>query len=239
MHAPTSDLVETQSPAPPFLAAPPERVFRDLVTSHRRRLYAFVLRNIGQPQDAEDLTQQAFVEAARSLATFRGEAALSTWLYGIAMNLVRNHLSRAPRRRYCFEDESALVDMPSNTAGPERQLESSQLATLLERGLDTLSAELREVLLLVAIDELSYQDAAVLLSLPIGTVRSRVSRARAALREHLTAAVGTRLLDSRAADEATPPGSNSEALAQRQESVPRSTSGPRSGCSQIADERRD
>lgn len=174
--------------AAPSASLSTERLFRDLVTSHREPLQAFVQRHIGHAADAEDLTQQAFAEAARSLATFRGEAALSTWLYGIAMNLVRNHLSRAPHRRQRIEGDDALDALECTSPGPERQVENSQVATLLLSELAALSPEMRDVLLLVAVDDLSYEDAALMLSIPIGTVRSRVSRARGVLRERFRAA---------------------------------------------------
>ena len=162
-----------------------EVLFRELVNQHRDRLYRFVLRHIGHATDAEDLAQQAFVEAARTYEAFRGESQLSTWLYGIAMNLVRNHLSRSPQRLYRFEDESALDDTAAAVANPEQQLAMTQLVRLLDRELDGLMPEMREVLLLVAMDDMSYEDAAELLSVPIGTVRSRVSRARSHLRRRM------------------------------------------------------
>ena len=159
-----------------------ERAFRTLVDEHRGRLQSFIERNIGRSSDAEDLTQQAFAEAARSIVTFRGESALSTWLYGIAMNLVRNYLSRAPHRRYAFEDDSALESIASEGANPEEQAERRELLAKLSHELETLPAEMRQVLMLVAVEEMSYEQAAVMLSIPIGTVRSRASRARTALR---------------------------------------------------------
>ncbi len=164
---------------------PVEAVFRDLLTRHRDRLYRFVLRHIGHATEAEELAQQAFAEAARTYQSFRGDSQLSTWLYGIAMNLVRNHLSRSPQRLYQWEDESALDDTASPTADPEQQCAMNELVRLLERELDGLMPEMREVLLLVAMDDMSYEDAAALLSVPIGTVRSRVSRARSHLRQRM------------------------------------------------------
>jgi RNA polymerase sigma factor (sigma-70 family) len=165
-----------------------EVVFRELVLQHKERLYRFVLKHIGHSTEAEDLAQQAFVEAARTFETFRGESQLSTWLYGIAMNLVRNHLARAPQRLYRFEDESALDSTAAEIASPYEQLEMTQLLQLLEHELSELMPEMREVLLLVALDDMSYEEAAALLSVPIGTVRSRVSRARAQLRRRFEAA---------------------------------------------------
>jgi RNA polymerase sigma-70 factor (ECF subfamily) len=166
-------------------AASTETVFRDLLARHRDRLYRFVLRHIGHATEAEELAQQAFAEAARTYVNFRGESQLSTWLYGIAMNLVRNHLSRSPQRLYHFEDESALEGTAGPAVDPEQQCAMNQLVRLLERELQDLMPEMREVLLLVALDDMSYEDAAELLHVPIGTVRSRVSRARTHLRRRL------------------------------------------------------
>ena len=104
------------------------------------------------------------------------------------MNLVRNYLSRAPHRRFHFEDEEALADVRADGPDPSEQLVQSQAIRALQRELEALPSDMREVLLLVALDELSYEDAAVLLSIPVGTVRSRVSRARATLRKRLEAA---------------------------------------------------
>lgn len=175
------------TPALPAKAQDANAIFRELVDGHRDRLYRFVLRHIGHATEAEDLAQQAFVEAARTFEQFRGESQLSTWLYGIAMNLVRNHLSRAPQRLYRFEDEAALDDTASPTANPEQQCGLTQLIGLLQIELNGLMPEMREVLLLVALDDMSYEDAAALLSVPIGTVRSRVSRARSHLRTRMQA----------------------------------------------------
>ncbi|MES2480748.1 MAG: RNA polymerase sigma factor [Pseudomonadota bacterium] len=175
-------IVVHHSPAPAS-----EALFRQLVLDHRQRLYRFIVKHIGWGTDAEDLTQQAFVEAAQSYATFKGASELSTWLYGIAMNLVRNHLSRAPSRRYVFEDEEALADTSSDSPDPCEQLAQTQSVRALQSALDELPKDMRDVLLLVAMDELSYEDAATMLSIPVGTVRSRVSRARAALRKRLAA----------------------------------------------------
>ena len=172
-------------PAPARFRAADEAIFRKLVQDHRHRLYRFVVKHIGWSSDAEDITQQAFVEAAHSFATFKGESELSTWLYGIAMNLVRNYLSRAPHRRYTFEDDEVLNETASHNPDPSRQLQNTQAVRALQAALDDLPPEMRDVLLLVAYEELSYEDAAIMMSIPVGTVRSRVSRARATLRKRL------------------------------------------------------
>ena len=83
---PTSDI--------PLLERDQEVLFRDLIEQHQRRLYRFVIKYIDHPDDAADITQQAFVEAARTIASFRGDSKLSTWLFGIAMNMVRNYMRK-------------------------------------------------------------------------------------------------------------------------------------------------
>lgn len=166
-----------------------DRLLHALVIEHRARLLRFVQRHIGRYDDANDIAQQAFIAAAQAIDRFRGESELSTWLYGIAMNLVRNYLSRAPHRLYRMEGDEQLADMASASHDdPSEALSRKQtLATLVE-SMQELPKSMREVLMLVAVDELSYEEAAALLSVPVGTVRSRLSRARAKLKERLEAA---------------------------------------------------
>lgn len=161
-----------------------EILFRELMKEHQKRLYRFVIRYIDQAEDAADITQQAFAEAARTIHCFRGDSKLSTWLYGIAMNMVRNYLSRAPHRVYRFESDEILGGLACPEPDPSDSLEQRELLALVEGAFSGLPHEMREVLSLVAIDEISYQDAAEILAIPLGTVRSRVSRARAVLRTH-------------------------------------------------------
>lgn len=171
-----------------------EYLLRDLVREHATRLQRFIIKHIGNTTEAEDLAQQAFVEAARSYRSFRGESQLSSWLYGIALNLVRNYLSRAPERRHDFVSDSVLAEHAASDLSPERVLEQNQTMALLQESLDELPDNMRDILLMVGVDEISYEDAAAMLTVPVGTVRSRVSRARAALRDKL-AQKGLRLDD--------------------------------------------
>lgn len=162
-----------------------DQLFRDLVHEHSTRLYRFILKHIGHTSEAEELTQQAFVEAVRSYRSFRGESQLSTWLYGIALNLVRNHLSRAPERRFDFVGDAPLAWMESTELTPEAQAQQKQTMTALYEALDELPPHIRDLLLLVSVDDVSYEEAAAMLMVPIGTVRSRISRARTALKQKL------------------------------------------------------
>ncbi|AVO51187.1 RNA polymerase sigma factor [Melaminivora suipulveris] len=162
-----------------------DALFRNLVQTHGKRLHRFIIRSIGNSGDAEDLAQQAFLEAVRSYETFKGESELSTWLYGIAMNLVRNHLSRAPHRRYSFVSEDDLGDVAAEAPTPAEAHDHAQHMRHLQAALAELPETMRDVLLLVGVDELSYEEAAALLTVPVGTVRSRLSRGRSALRAKL------------------------------------------------------
>lgn len=161
------------------------QVFQECVKEHSVKLHRFISKYIGPHEDANELTQQAFVLAYEAYPSFRGQSAFSTWLYGIAMNLVRNHLSRTPNRRYEFVNEDALSDIAFDSPSPLESAELAQKINHLEEALEELPAHMREVLMLVALDELSYEEAAAFLNVPVGTVRSRLSRARSLLREKI------------------------------------------------------
>jgi RNA polymerase sigma factor (sigma-70 family) len=162
-----------------------DEVLTKLFETHQRRLFNFVLGKIRDVDEAVDIAQQAFVEAVQSYSSFRGESEMHTWLYGIAMNLVRNHLSRAPRCRFEFETDEALDQYPGTDDDPCDRLSVTQCMDRLQTHFDTLPTELQKTLTLVAFDELSYQDAAGELHIPVGTVRSRLFRCRTILREQL------------------------------------------------------
>lgn len=156
--------------------------FGELVARHRERIYRFVVVKVKDRTVAEDLAQDTFVEAYRSLARFDGRSRFSTWLCGIALNLTRNYLNRAPERKHSFAPAAVMESMVSPASSPlENTLRAERLASL-ERLLDALPEDLREPLLLVTLDELSYEEAGRLLGIPAGTVKSRVFRARRELR---------------------------------------------------------
>jgi RNA polymerase sigma-70 factor (ECF subfamily) len=187
----TLSVLDNPDDLPPF-QLDQEKLFKSLIDQHQRRLYRFVIKYIDHPDDAADITQQAFAEAARTIASFRGDSKLSTWLFGIAMNMVRNYLSRAPHRVHKFETDEVLTTIASCEPDPSDCLIQKELLCLAEKAFSDLPEEMSEVLGLVAVDEISYQDAADILDIPLGTVRSRVSRARAVLRANFELA-GIRL----------------------------------------------
>jgi RNA polymerase sigma-70 factor (ECF subfamily) len=172
-------------PATPGKAAGQEQdsLFRKMIADHGTALRYFVLKRVGNPDEAAEIVQHAFAEAACGFSSYRGQAQLSTWLYGIALNLARNHVNRCPTRRHVFESEEGLDSYESAEAEPSVQLGRRQSLSLATRAMESLSPDMRKALHLVAVEELSYDEAAEQLEVPVGTVRSRVSRARALVRE--------------------------------------------------------
>jgi RNA polymerase sigma-70 factor (ECF subfamily) len=156
-----------------------------LAKTHRRSLFRFILRKIGNPSDADDLVQQSFIEAHRAILSFRGESELWTWVCGIAMNLVRNHLSRAPNRVYEFISDDVLLPQADDSDGPEVLTQRLQMMRLLYEEVGGLPEDMRQIFIMVAIDGSSYEEAATAFDIPIGTVRSRLFRAREAIKMRL------------------------------------------------------
>lgn len=167
---------------------PSQTEFRHFVAVHRARLVRFVERRIGDRDDAEDLVQEALAEAALGLHRFRGASSLSTWVHGIALNLVRQHLARSPARRFRFDDdEDAIAGLACEMPGPDRRHELMQSLRRVEREVGRMPPTWRDALWAVSIDELGFSDAASRLGVSACAVRDRVARARARLQERVGA----------------------------------------------------
>jgi RNA polymerase sigma-70 factor, ECF subfamily len=163
-----------------------EAAFHELVTRYSRRLFAVCIRVLGSPQDAEDAVQETFVRLARGAADFRGDAQVSTWLYRVARNVCTDHVRYDARRPSTpVEDVTAVGDPPDDD-----RVAASETAMVLRDALARLDEGSRTVLLLVAVDGLSYEEAAEMTGLAVGTVKSRVSRARVRLGEMLATDAG-------------------------------------------------
>lgn len=159
--------------------------FESLVTAYERRVYSLALRSTGSEADAADITQEVFLRAYRSLDTFRGESGFSTWLYRITVNLCVD-LARKNNPAGSLDDEQALEAPETRGAyQPETALANSELRRELDAALSLVSEEHRKIVILRDVAGMSYADIAAALELEEGTVKSRLARARAALRKIL------------------------------------------------------
>jgi RNA polymerase sigma-70 factor (ECF subfamily) len=158
--------------------------FEAFVTTHQHRVYGLALRMLGHPAEAQDVAQEVFLRAHRGLAEFRGEARLATWLYAITSRVCLNRLAAGERRLERHGDET-LVRLPDARPGPDRALEQGELEEALHRAIAELPEDRRIVVLLRDVEGLAYEEIALALELPIGTVRSRLHRARLDLKEKL------------------------------------------------------
>lgn len=170
-----------QNPAPYFAGAAAIDVHA-LFSTHYRHLLAFVKRYVRNDQDAEDVVQNTFAEAVRCADRFSGLSKPSTWLFGIALNLARNQVRRNCADRFESVEETFLEHIVDPLADPASVIEARQLNTRIDTLLDHMLPEMRLTFDTVLQGDTTYEEAAQLLQIPIGTVRSRVSRVRAAVR---------------------------------------------------------
>lgn len=161
--------------------------FARLVDLYQNKVYHLALRMCGSPEDAADVAQDAFLAAWRALPSFRGEAGFATWLYRLTSNAAIDHLRRTKKQRsdLSLDDGELNLDAADGGPTPQEAAEGQELQSAVARGLRLLSDDHRQVLVLREIQELSYEEIAACLSLDIGTVKSRISRARNSLRNIL------------------------------------------------------
>ena len=162
------------------------RAFDLLVLKYQGRIAALISRYVSDAGEVEDVTQEAFIKAYRALGKFRGDSAFYTWLYRIAANAAKNHLvakGRRPGADATIEDAEGFDEggMLSESASPEALAMGGELAEVVESALNALPDELKAALMLREFDGLSYDDIADVLGCPVGTVRSRIFRAREAI----------------------------------------------------------
>jgi len=169
-----------------------KRAFDLLVSKYQRKIFRLLSRLIRDSGEIEDVAQEAFIKAYRALPNFRGESAFYTWLYRIAINTAKNHLvaqgRRAPTSTEAeveeaenFDDADGLRDV--NT--PDAVLMSRQVGDAVNRAIDRLPEDLRTAIVLRELEGLSYEEIAESMNCPIGTVRSRIFRAREAIANEL------------------------------------------------------
>jgi len=169
-----------------------KRAFELLVEKYQRKLARLVSRLVRDPGEVEDVTQEAFIKAYRALPSFRGDSAFYTWLYRIGINTAKNYLAALGRRAPTsteveaeeaegFESGELLRDI--NT--PESLLLTKEIGNTVNAAIESLPEELRSAIQLRELEGMSYEDISKLMDCPIGTVRSRIFRAREAIAERL------------------------------------------------------
>jgi RNA polymerase sigma-70 factor (ECF subfamily) len=158
--------------------------FEEMVAAYQHRVFGVAYRMMGNPADAEDIAQDVFLRVHRSIGEFRGEAKLSTWLYTIASRLCLNRLASGDRR-IVRQGEEALTRLAHDRADPAADLEQAELEVALHRAIAELPEERRIVVVLRDLEGLSYEEIATALDLELGTVRSRLHRARMDLKDKL------------------------------------------------------
>ena len=167
------------------------KAFDLLVLKYQLRLSKLVSRFLSNQSDVPDVVQESFIKAYRALPNFRGESAFYTWLYRIAINTAKNHLvsqsRKSPANSIDVQDaeDYGASEWLKEYASPEREALADELKSTIYIAIDDLPSDLREAITLREIEGLSYEDIAVVMDCPIGTVRSRIFRAREAIDEKL------------------------------------------------------
>lgn len=171
------------------------RAFELLVKRYQGPVFNFVFRMLGNREEAEDLAQEVFVKVFKKIDSFRGESSLSTWIYRVASNMCKNRQQYLGRRYHNRPSKNGLEEGSLNednsycTTGrisrPDELVEGYQMEQLLQKAISELEEEPRLILILRDIQGLSYDDIASIVGLPLGTVKSRLHRARMSLKEKI------------------------------------------------------
>jgi len=169
-----------------------KKAFELLMLKYQRKILRLLSRFIRDPSEIADVAQEAFIKAYRALPQFRGESAFYTWLYRIAINTAKNHLVASGRRpsspsEYENEDGETFdeTDNLSDINTPESMMATREIAETVNLAIEALPEELRTAIVLREIEGMSYEDIAQSMGCPIGTVRSRIFRAREAIAARL------------------------------------------------------
>jgi RNA polymerase sigma-70 factor, ECF subfamily len=166
------------------LRAGEPQAFEELVIGYQHRVFGVAMRMLGNAAEAEEVAQEAFLRAHRGIAEFRGDSTLSTWLYAITSRLCLTRLASG-ERRLARQSEDTLVRLRNGRADPAAAVERSELEAALHRAIAELPDDRRLVIALRDLEGLSYEEIAAALDVPVGTVRSRLHRARMDLKDKL------------------------------------------------------
>lgn len=168
-----------------------ERTFEGLVQAHKNRIYGYICRLTNDSPDAEDMTQEVFIRAYQSMHAFRHDAAVDTWLYRIATNLVIDRARRAKRAPQMVavapDTDDSLGEIPASSrdSDPQATAQLGELQKQVQKAIHSLPTKLRSVVVLHDMEGLSYEEVAQTVGCPVGTVKSRLFNARLLLRRKL------------------------------------------------------
>lgn len=173
-----------------------QRAYDLLVLKYQHKIFGLISRYVKDSDEVQDVAQEAFIKAYRALPKFRGESAFYTWLYRIAINTAKNYLVSRSRRPPSVDVDAADAEYYDGASGlrdsdnPENVLFGNELKEVVDKALAALPEDLRTALTLREFDGLSYEDIADVMDCPVGTVRSRIFRAREAVDEKVKAQMG-------------------------------------------------
>jgi RNA polymerase sigma-70 factor (ECF subfamily) len=162
-----------------------------LVVKYQHKILNLIMRYVRDPSEALDVAQEAFLKAYRAAPSFRGESAFYTWLYRIAINTAKNYLVAARRRPASIDvdlqdsEQFEILGRLSDSDTPERLALTEEIGQAVNKAIQDLPDELRTAILLREIEGMSYEEIAQTMECPVGTVRSRIFRAREAIEKHL------------------------------------------------------
>ncbi len=168
-----------------------ERAFESILNRYRNLVFTIMLKMVRNPQEAEDLTQEAFMKAFNSLSSFNDEFAFSTWLMKIATNNCIDFLRKRKLKTYSihqpiqYKDEQIEIDLPDAEPGPEKILLQEERKRMIEEAIEELPPRYRYVVMLRHKEEKSYEEISEILNLPLGTVKAQIFRAREMLNKKL------------------------------------------------------
>jgi RNA polymerase sigma-70 factor, ECF subfamily len=178
-----------------------ERAFNELVEAYSPRVYRLVARMLGRREDAEDMAQEVFVQVFKGIGQFRGESKLGTWIYRVAINLCKNRSKYLSRRQDdkqdaldAVADRQPLHEAKGVTSGqvnrPDHMVEGMQIEAIMRKCIAELDPDFREALILRDVENLSYEEIIDITGVAEGTVKSRIHRARALLKQRVAQALG-------------------------------------------------